>query len=90
MLQYHTHLEVTNLFSLIAMRLTCGNDGVGGHESVDSCTMVEVESLEMVELVCVGRLLKMLKISQCLFVNFLEVGKLWEQNRLPWEHSAEC
>ena len=59
MLQYHTHLEVTNLFSLIAMRLACGNDGVGGRESVDSCTMGEVESLGMVELVCVGRLLKM-------------------------------
>ena len=59
MLQYHTHLEVTNLFSLSAMRLVCGNNGVGGRESVDSCTIGEVESLATVELVCVGRLLKM-------------------------------
>ena len=30
-----------------------------GHESVESCGMGEVESVETVELVCVGRLLRM-------------------------------
>ena len=29
-LQFGTHLEVTNLFSLIVMRLAFGSDGVGG------------------------------------------------------------
>ena len=33
--------------------------GGGGHKSVDSCRMGEVESVGMVELVCVGRLLSM-------------------------------
>ena len=41
------------------MRLACGSDAVGGHESVDSCRMREVESMGTVELVCVGRLLRM-------------------------------
>ena len=31
----------------------------GVHESVDSCRMGEVESVRTVELVCVGRLLRM-------------------------------
>ena len=33
--------------------------GYLGHESVDSCRMGEVESVGPVELVCVGRLLRM-------------------------------
>ena len=31
----------------------------GGHKSADSCRMAEVESVGTVELVCVGRLLRM-------------------------------
>ena len=33
--------------------------GNGGHESADSCRMWEVENVGMVELVCVGRMLRM-------------------------------
>ena len=29
-------------------------------------------------------------LSSCVCVDLLEVEKQWEQNRLPWEHSAEC
>ena len=57
--QYETPLEVTSLFSLISKGLACGNNGVGGHESVDSCRMRESESVGTVELVCIGRLLRM-------------------------------
>ena len=46
------------LFCLVAMRLACGSDGVGVHESVDSFRIGEVQSVGTVELVCVGRLLR--------------------------------
>ena len=65
--------------------------GDRGHESADSCRMEEVESVGKVELVCVGRLLKMgcdlFLMSACGSVGDGET--LWEQNELPWEHSAE-
>ena len=65
--------------------------GEGGHESAESCRMGEVESPEMVELVCVGRLLRMgcdpFLMPVCEFVGGGET--LWEQNGLPCEHSAE-
>ena len=65
--------------------------GDGGHESADSCRMGEVESVGMVELVCVGRLLRMgcdpFLMSACGSAGGGET--LWEQNGLPWEHSAE-
>ena len=71
------------------MRSACGSDG--GHESADSCRMGEVESVGMVELVCVGRLLRMgydpFLISVCGSVGGGET--LWEQNGLSQEHSAE-
>ena len=41
------------------MKLACRNDGEGDHESADSCRMGEVEGVGTVELVCVGRLLRM-------------------------------
>ena len=57
--------------------------GKGGHESADSCRMGEVRSVGMVELLCVGRLLRIVR-------GFVGGGEtLWEQNQLPWEHSAE-
>ena len=80
------------MFYLIAMRLESGNDGGGGvHESADSCRMGKVENVETVKLVCVGRLLRM---GCDLFLmsvrGFVGDGEtLWEQNGLPWEHSAE-
>ena len=63
----------------------------GDHESADSCRMGEVEGVRMLELVCVGRLLRMgcgsFQIPVC---GSVECGEpLWEQNWLPWEHSAE-
>ena len=65
--------------------------GDGGQESADSCRMGEVESVGMVELVCVGRLLRMgydpFLMSVCGSVGGGET--LWEQNGLPREHSAE-
>ena len=44
--------------SLIAIKLACRNDGGRGRES-DCSRMGEVEGVGMVELVCVGRLLRM-------------------------------
>ena len=65
--------------------------GDRGHESADSCRMGEVESVGTVELVCVGRLLRMgcdpSLMSVCGSVGGGET--LWEQNGLTWEHSAE-
>ena len=65
--------------------------GKGGHESAGSCKMVEFESLVTVELVRLGRLLRMgcdpFLMSVCGFVGGGET--LWEQNGLPWEHSTE-
>ena len=65
--------------------------GDGGHESVDPYKMGEVKSVETVELVCVGRLLRMgydpFLMSVCGSVGSEET--LWEQNGLPWEHSAK-
>ena len=65
--------------------------GEEGHESAEPCRMGEFESVRMVELVCVGRLLRMgcdpFLMSVCDFVGGWET--LWEQNGLPWEHSAE-
>ena len=62
-----------------------------GHKSADSCRMGEVESVGTVELVCVGRLLRMgcdpFLMSVCESVRGEET--LWKQNGLPWEHSAE-
>ena len=56
-----------------------------------SYRMGEVESVGTVELVCVGRLLRMVcdpfLMSVCGSVGGEET--LWEQNRLPWDHSAE-
>ena len=56
-----------------------------------SCRIGDVESVGTVELVCVGRLLKMgcdpFQMSVCGFAGGVET--LWEQNGLPWEHSAE-
>ena len=53
--------------------------------------MGEVENVGTVELVCVGRLLRMdcdlFLMSVCGFVGGGET--LWEHNGLPWEHSAE-
>ena len=49
----------SNLFSLIAMKLACRNDGEGGYETPNSCRMREVEIVGTVELVCIGRLLRM-------------------------------
>ena len=68
------------------MGLESGNDGGGGgHESADSCRMGEVENVGTVELVCVGRLLRM---GCDLFLmsvrGFVEGGEtLWEQSGLP-------
>ena len=65
--------------------------GERGHEPADSGRMGEVESVGMVELVCVGRLLRMgcdpFLMSVCGSAGGGET--LWEQNGLPWEHSAE-
>ena len=65
--------------------------GEGGHESADSCRTGEVESVGTVELVCVGKLLRIgcdpFLMSVCGSVGGGET--LWEQNWLPWEHSAE-
>ena len=65
--------------------------GERDHESANSCRMGEVENMGMVELVCVGRLLRMgcdpFLMSVCGFVGGGET--LWEQNGLPWEHSTE-
>ena len=65
--------------------------GDGDHESADSCRMGEVESVGTVELVCFGRLLRMgcdpFLISVCGSVGGGDT--LWEQNGLPWGHSAE-
>ena len=56
--------------------------GEGGHESADSCRMGEVESVGTVELVCVGKLLRMgcdpFLMSVCGSVGGGET--LWEQN----------
>ena len=53
--------------------------------------MGEVESVGTVELVCVGRLLRMgcdsFLIPVCGSVGGGE--PLWEQSGLPWEHSVE-
>ena len=46
------------IHSLIAMKLACRNDG-GGRITADSCRIGEVEGVGTVELVCVGRLLRM-------------------------------
>ena len=62
-----------------------------GHESADSCRMGEVEIVRGVELVCLGRLLRM-GCDAFLMSVYESVGggeSLWEQNGLPWEHSAE-
>ena len=65
--------------------------GERGHESAESCRMGKVESVGTVELVCVGRLLRMIcdpfLVSVCGSVGDGET--LWEQNGLPWEHSVE-
>ena len=65
--------------------------GEGGHESADYSRIGDVESVRAVELVCAGRLLRMgcdpFLMSVCGFVGGGET--LWEQNGLPWEHSAE-
>ena len=65
--------------------------GKGGHESADYSRMGDVESVRAVELVCAGRLLRMgcdpFLMSVYGFVGGGET--LWEQNGLPWEHSAE-
>ena len=83
--------EVTSLFYLIAMRLACDSNGEGGNESSDSCRMGKVERVGAVELVRVGRLLRMgcdpFPMSVRGFVGGMET--LWKQNWLPWEHSAE-
>ena len=65
--------------------------GERGHESADSGRMGEVESAGMVELVCVGRLLRMGCDPFLMYVCGSAGGgeSLWEQNGLPWEHSAE-
>ena len=83
--------EVTSLFYLIAMRLAYDRNGEGGNKSSDSCRMGEVESVGTVEVVCVGRLLRMgcdpFLMSVRGFVGSRET--LWKQNGLPWEHSVE-
>ena len=59
--------------------------------SVDPSRMREIEGAGTVELVCVGRLLRMgcdpFVMSVCGSVGGGE--NLWEENGLPWEHSAE-
>ena len=58
--------------------------------SSGSCRTGDVGSVGTVGLVCVSGLLRMgcgpILIPVC---GLLKVEKLWEQNRLPWEHSAE-
>ena len=65
--------------------------GERGNDSADSNRMGEVESVGTMELVCVGRLLRMgcdpLLMSVLGFAGGGET--LWQQNGLPWEHSAE-
>ena len=65
--------------------------GEGDHEAADSCRMREVEVVGTVELVCVGRLLRMgwdsFLIRVCGSVGGGE--PLCEQNELPWENSVE-
>ena len=65
--------------------------GERGHESADFCRMEKVKSVGTLELICVGRLLRMgcdpFLMSVCGSVGVGET--LWEQNGLPWEHSAE-
>ena len=46
------------MFSLIATKLACRDDWGGGGDH-DSCRMREIEVVRTVELVCVGRLLRM-------------------------------
>ena len=62
--------------------------GEGGHKSTESCIIGEVES---VGTVCVGILLRMGFDPFLMSVyEFFGGGEtLWEQNGLPWEHSAE-
>ena len=68
-------------------------EGVGGglgHKSANSCRMGQAQSVIIVVLVCVGRLLMMgcdpFLMSVCRSVGGGET--LWEQNGLPWGHSA--
>ena len=65
--------------------------GKGYHESVDSCRMGEVEGVGTVELVCIGRLLRMSCDSLLMPVCGSVGGRepLWEPNGLRWEHSVE-
>ena len=53
--------------------------------------MGEVESVGTVELVCVGRLLRVGCNPFLMSVRGFIGGRetLWKQNGLPWEHSAE-
>ena len=60
-----------------------------GHESADSCRMGEVEGVGKVELVCVGRLLRMGCDPFIMLVWIYWKWETWEQNELPWEHSVE-
>ena len=66
--------------------------GDGGHKSADFCRMAKVASVGTVELVvCVGKLLRM-GCDPFLMSVYGSVGGgeiLWEQNGLPWKHSAE-
>ena len=59
--------------------------GERDHESANSCRMGEVENVGTVELVCVGRLLRMgcdpFLIPVCGSVGSWET--LWEQNGIP-------
>ena len=61
--------------------------GQGDHESADSCRMGEVEGVGTVELVCVGRMLRMGCDSFVMPVCWK--WGTWKQNGLPWEHSVE-
>ena len=66
--------------------------GDGGHESANSCRMGKVESVGTVELVvCVGRLLRMGcdPFLMSVYGSVVDGETLWEQNGLPWKHSAE-
>ena len=64
--------------------------GEGVHESATSCRMGKVESVGTVEVVCVGRLLRM---GCDPFLMSVWICWMWGNSMgaewLPWEHSAE-
>ena len=77
-----------NLFSLIARKLACRNNGGGKSQgyvqvtSTDSCRMREIEGMRTVELVYVSRLLRMVILHYCLCGYLMETGSLAKEGQM--------